>query len=125
MAKREGGDAADAQEEMLSADCNALDKAHDLLSFLIRYNGTVTPADDPFPSRAEMLQRIAVERARTLDRIILRLLSHWVSELEPSVVMRGDTVLGLAWADDPQQRIVVPNVWSLPAVLWRYQGQLS
>lgn len=41
---RKGGDAADVQEEILAAACNALDKAHDLLSFLIRYDGKVTPA---------------------------------------------------------------------------------
>ena len=41
---REGGEAADVQDEILAAACNALDKAHDLLSFLIRYDGKVTPA---------------------------------------------------------------------------------
>lgn len=40
---RSGGDAADAQQEILAAACNALDKAHDLLSFLVRYDGIVTP----------------------------------------------------------------------------------
>lgn len=41
---RSGGDAADVQDEILAAACAALDKAHDLLSFLIRYDGQVTPA---------------------------------------------------------------------------------
>ena len=44
VSNREGGDAADVQEEILAAVCSALDKAHDLLSFLIRYEGKVTPA---------------------------------------------------------------------------------
>jgi hypothetical protein len=44
MQDRSGDDAADVQEEILAAACNALDKAHDLLSFLIRYDGKVTPA---------------------------------------------------------------------------------
>lgn len=39
---REGGDAADVQEEILAAACNALDKAHDLLSLVAKY-GIVTP----------------------------------------------------------------------------------
>lgn len=43
MSKRSGGDAADVQEEILAAACSALDKAHDLLSFLLRYDGKVTP----------------------------------------------------------------------------------
>lgn len=45
MAKgdRSGLTAADAQEEILAAACLALDKAHDLLSFLIRYDGMTTP----------------------------------------------------------------------------------
>lgn len=41
---RSDGDAADVQDEILAAACNALDKAHDLLSFLVRYEGKVTPA---------------------------------------------------------------------------------
>lgn len=44
MSNRDGGDAADVQEEILAAACIALDKAHDLLSFLVRYDGQVTPA---------------------------------------------------------------------------------
>ena len=41
---RSGGDAADVQEEILAAACNALDKAHDLLSFIVRYDGkAITP----------------------------------------------------------------------------------
>ena len=43
MSDRSGGDAADAQDEILAAACNALDKAHDLLSFIVRYEGKVTP----------------------------------------------------------------------------------
>ncbi len=44
MAKhdREGGEAADVQEEILAAACLALDKAHELLSVIVRYE-TVTP----------------------------------------------------------------------------------
>jgi len=40
---RSGGDAENAQDEILAAACNALDKAHDLLSFIVRYEGKVTP----------------------------------------------------------------------------------
>jgi hypothetical protein len=42
-ADRSGLTPADAQDEILAAACLALDKAHDLLSFLIRYDGQVTP----------------------------------------------------------------------------------
>ncbi len=44
MSDRTGGDAADAQDEILRAACNALDKAHNLLSFIVRYEGQCTPA---------------------------------------------------------------------------------
>lgn len=37
MSKREGGDAADAQEEILAACCNALDKAHYILAAVAKY----------------------------------------------------------------------------------------
>jgi hypothetical protein len=40
---RSGGDAADADEEILAAACKALDKAHALLSFIVRYDGKCTP----------------------------------------------------------------------------------
>ena len=41
---RSGGDAADVQDEILQAACNALDKAHNLLSFIDRYQGrNITP----------------------------------------------------------------------------------
>lgn len=43
MSDRSGGDASDAQDEILRAACNALDKAHDLLSFIVRYEGKCTP----------------------------------------------------------------------------------
>ena len=33
----------DPQDEILAAACKALDKAHDLLSFVVRYNGKTTP----------------------------------------------------------------------------------
>ena len=62
---------------------------------------------DPFPSRTEIVQRIVEQRARAFDRTIFALLGMWVSEVEPSVVVRGESILGLAWAGDPQQRIVV------------------
>jgi hypothetical protein len=47
---RTGGDVADVQEEILAAACNALDKAHDLLSFIVRYEGKCTP---PFIERCK------------------------------------------------------------------------
>jgi hypothetical protein len=33
----------DAQEEILAAACNVLDKAHEMLSFIVRHNGKCTP----------------------------------------------------------------------------------
>lgn len=36
-------EADDATEEILGAACNALDKAHSLLSFVVRYDGKCTP----------------------------------------------------------------------------------
>lgn len=39
---RTGGTAADVQDEILAAACLALDKAHDLLSVIAKYE-TVTP----------------------------------------------------------------------------------
>ena len=42
MSKREGGAAADAQDEILAAACLALDKAHALLSVVAKYE-TLTP----------------------------------------------------------------------------------
>ena len=39
---RSGGRAADPQDEILQAACNALDKAHSLLCFVVRYDGKVT-----------------------------------------------------------------------------------
>jgi hypothetical protein len=50
VADRTGGDAADVQEEILAAACNALDKAHDLLSLIVRYEGKCTP---PFVERCK------------------------------------------------------------------------
>lgn len=35
--------AADPQDEILAAACLALDKAHSLLSFIVRYEGQCTP----------------------------------------------------------------------------------
>ena len=35
--------AADPQDEILAAACLALDKAHSLLSFVVRYEGQCTP----------------------------------------------------------------------------------
>lgn len=44
LQKREGGEAEDATEEILAAACLALDKAHELLSVLVRYGAEgVTP----------------------------------------------------------------------------------
>lgn len=40
---RSGGTAADVQDEILAACRNALDKAYDLLSFVVRYDGKCTP----------------------------------------------------------------------------------
>lgn len=40
---RSGGIPADAQDEILQACCNALDKARLLLDFIVRYEGQVTP----------------------------------------------------------------------------------
>ena len=34
---------ADPQDEILAAACLALDKAHSLLSFIVRYDGKCTP----------------------------------------------------------------------------------
>jgi hypothetical protein len=33
----------DAQDEILAAACMALDKAHDLLSFVVKYRGKLSP----------------------------------------------------------------------------------
>lgn len=43
-ARRSGGSAADAQDEIIQACCNALDKAWRLLDFIARYEGRVTPS---------------------------------------------------------------------------------
>lgn len=43
MADRSGLTAADAQDEILAAACRALDKAHALLAFVVRYDGQCTP----------------------------------------------------------------------------------
>lgn len=40
---RSGGAPDDAAEEILAAACKALDKAHELLSFIVRYDGQCTP----------------------------------------------------------------------------------
>jgi hypothetical protein len=43
VSDRSGLTAEDSQDEILVAACMALDKAHDLLSFVVRYEGTLTP----------------------------------------------------------------------------------
>lgn len=43
MNDRSDGAADDAQDEILQAACNALDKAHRLLDCIVRYDGKVTP----------------------------------------------------------------------------------
>ena len=43
MRGQSDGDAEDAQEEILAAACNALDKAHALIGFIVRYDGQCTP----------------------------------------------------------------------------------
>lgn len=43
MHDRSGLSAADPQDEILAAACNALDKAHELLSSVVFYDGHVPP----------------------------------------------------------------------------------
>jgi len=43
MSERSGLSADDAQDEIIAAMANALDKAHELLSFVVRYDGKCTP----------------------------------------------------------------------------------
>jgi len=62
------------------------------------------PAWDQIASQT--IRKIYAEREIELKR----LLSLWVSELEPCMILQGFKFLGLGWVDDPSPgRIIIPS----------------
>ena len=67
-------------------------------------------------STRDEIMRMQIAKAKRDEVTVRHLLGQWVSELEPSIAMRGGEIIGLCVAGDPTGSIPVRVMDMRPAL---------